>query len=415
LEAEKGQGFLAEPPNPWRDPSAAPSLGAPAVPKVRSVDSEVPAGKLGVRDVLFGGRVSWISLAVVLLVAAATCLGGALVARYSAQVMAAFTTSSATVATEGIPEGSTDRFAVVAAEVGGSVVTVRVVSPTGGALGSGVVIDDQGYIVTNNHVISSFAKDPVNYRIAVVFNDGKEVPAGLVGRDPKTDLAVLKVDNVDNLSVAKLGDSENLKVGEEVVAAGSPLGLRSTVTHGVISALHRPVEEPPEPGEEDTGGVIMDAIQIDAPINHGNSGGPLFNMNAEVIGINTLGKVSGPTGGSIGLNFAIPVNEVKFVADTLIRDGKIAHPMVGVKVVDVSNSVASGAQVVEVTPGSPAERAGLMEGDVVVRIGDRKVVDTAALSVALRQLRVGQDAQLEVVREGRHVVLTINPIPNTGA
>ena len=144
----------------------------------------------------------------------------------------------------------------------------------------------------------------------MVFNDGKEVPANLVGRDPKTDLAVLKVDNVDNLVVARLGDSEKLQVGEEVIAAGAPLGLRSTVTHGIISALHRPVPLSGDGSDTDT---VIDGVQTDASINHGNSGGPLINMNSEVIGINTAGKSLSDS--ASGLGFAIPVNEVKDVVD----------------------------------------------------------------------------------------------------
>ena len=158
----------------------------------------------------------------------------------------------------------------------------------------------------------------------MVFNDGKEVPANLVGRDPKTDLAVLKVDNVDNLVVARLGDSDKVQVGDEVIAAGAPLGLRSTVTHGIVSALHRPVPLSGDGSDTDT---VIDGIQTDASINHGNSGGPLINMSSEVIGINTAGKSLSDS--ASGLGFAIPVNEVKETVQTLIKDGKIAHPTLG--------------------------------------------------------------------------------------
>ena len=171
--------------------------------------------------------------------------------------------------------GPSDRFAKVAQSVADSVVTIEAVSDEQGSQGSGVVIDGRGYIVTNNHVISEAANNPSQYKTTVVFNDGKEVPANLVGRDPKTDLAVLKVDNVDNLTVARLGDSDKVHVGDEVIAAGAPLGLRSTVTHGIISALHRPVPLSGDGSDTDT---VIDALQTDASINHGNSGGPLINM-----------------------------------------------------------------------------------------------------------------------------------------
>ena len=243
--------------------------------------------------------------------------------------------------------------------------------------------------------------------MTVVFNDGKEVPANLVGRDPKTDLAVLKVDNVDNLTVARFGNSDTLRVGEEVVAAGAPLGLRSTVTHGIISALNRPVPLSGEGSDTDT---VIDAIQTDAPINHGNSGGPLIDMNSEVIGINTAGKSLSDS--ASGLGFAIPVKEVKATVETLIRDGKINHPTLGLSARSVSNDLASGAQVANVKAGSPAEKAGIKENDVVIKVGDRKVADADEFVVAVRNLPIGKDSPIEVMREGRKVVLMVNPAPD---
>jgi S1-C subfamily serine protease len=238
----------------------------------------------------------------------------------------------------------------------------------------------------------------------VVFNDGKDVPANLVGRDPKTDLAVLKVDNVDNLSVARLGDSDKLHVGDEVIAAGAPLGLRSTVTQGIISALHRPVPLSGDGSDTDT---VIDGVQTDAAINHGNSGGPLISMNSDVIGINTAGKSLSDS--ASGLGFAIPVNEVKNVVEALIKDGKIAHPTLGLTARSVSNDLASGAQVANVKAGGPAEKAGILENDVVVKVGDRAVADADEFVVAVRLLKIGQDAPIEVVRDGRPVTLTVNP------
>jgi len=306
-----------------------------------------------------------------------------------------------------LPEG---RFAEVAAAVADSVVTIEATSESEGSQGSGVVIDGQGYIVTNNHVISEAAANPSKFTLKVVFNDGKEVKANLVGRDPKTDLAVLKVDNVDNLTVARLGDSDKLVVGEEVIAAGAPLGLRSTVTHGIISALHRPV---PLSGDGTDTNTVIDGVQTDASINHGNSGGPLINMNAEVIGINTAGKSLSDS--ASGLGFAIPVNEVKTVVETLIRDGKIAHPTLGLTARSVSNDVASGAQVADVKAGSPAEQAGILENDVVIKVGDRKVADADEFVVAVRQLKIGEPAPIEVMREGRPVTLTVTPVADNAA
>ena len=408
LAAEKNGAGPDEPDDPWRDPAAAAALGSPAV------DTPVPqtapgySGKLGVRDVLFGGRVSYLALAVLLLIALLIGTLGGVIGRKTAEVVEAFTTSKVTLSTPGNTELPAGRFAKVAAATAGAVVTVESKSDQEGMQGSGVVIDGHGYIVTNNHVISEAANNPSQFKTTVVFNDGKEVPANLVGRDPKTDLAVLKVDNVDNLSVAQLGDSDKVRVGDEMLAAGAPLGLRSTVTHGIISALHRPVPLSGEGSDTDT---VIDAIQTDASINHGNSGGPLIDMNSQVIGINTAGKSLSDS--ASGLGFAIPVNEVKQVTQTLIKDGKILHPTLGLSTRSVSNAIASGAQVANVKAGSPAQKGGILENDVIVKVGNRKVADADEFVVAVRQLAIGQDAPIEVVRDGRHVTLTVKPDADT--
>jgi S1-C subfamily serine protease len=345
-----------------------------------------------VRDVLFGGRVSYLALSVLAVLALLIGSVGGVVGRKTAEVVEAFTTSKVTLSTNGNSESPAGRFAKVAAAVADSVVTIQSVSDQEGMQGSGFVVDGRGYIVTNNHVISEAANNPSQFKTTVVFNDGKEVPANLVGRDPRTDLAVLKVDNVNNLSVAKLGDSDKVRVGDEVLAAGAPLGLRSTVTHGIISALHRPIPLSGEGSDTDT---VIDAIQTDASINHGNSGGPLIDMDSHVIGINTAG-------------------EAKVVAQALIKDGKIVHPTLGVSARSVSNAIAQGAQVANVKAGGPAEKGGILENDVVVKVGNRAVADADEFVVAVRQLTVGQPAPVEVVRDGRHLTLTVTPGPDGG-
>jgi S1-C subfamily serine protease len=395
------------PADPWRDPAAAAALGTPAVAKPTHIPPAAAVGKLGVRDVLFGGRVSYTALAVLGITAMLIGIAGGWVGRKTAEVVEAFTTSKVTLSTSDTGEVPPGRFAQVAASVADSVVTIEAKSDESGAQGSGVVVDERGYIVTNNHVISEAAASPSKFKLTVVFNDGKEVPANLVGRDPKTDLAVLKVDNVDNLTVAKFGDSDKLRVGEEVIAAGAPLGLRSTVTSGIISALNRPVPLSGEGSDTDT---VIDAVQTDASINHGNSGGPLIDMNSLVIGINTAGKSLSDS--ASGLGFAIPVNEVKATVETLIRDGKIAHPTLGLSARSVSNDLASGAQVANVKTGGPADKAGVKENDVVVKVGDRMVADADEFVVAVRQLALGKDAPIEVMRDGRKVTLTVNPTPD---
>lgn len=408
LEAEKDKDQPEKPADPWRDPGAAAALGSPALTRATPYVVGGQRDRLGVRDVLFGGRVSYLALAILGIIALLIGVIGGVIGRKTAEVVQAFTTSRVTLSTSGNAEVPAGRFAKVAAAIADSVVTVESVSDQEGMQGSGVVVDGRGYIVTNNHVISEAANNPSQWKTTVVFNDGKEVPGNLVGRDPKTDLAVLKVDNVDNLTVARLGDSDKVRVGNEVLAAGAPLGLRSTVTHGIVSALHRPI---PLSGENSDTDTVIDAVQTDASINHGNSGGPLIDMDSQVIGINTAGKSLSDS--ASGLGFAIPVNEAKSVAQTLIRDGKIVHPTLGVNVQSVSNSIASGALVKNVKAGSSAEKGGILENDVVVKVGDRKVADADEFIVAVRQLTVGKPTPIEVVREGRHVTLTVAPGPDT--
>lgn len=406
LAAEKDGAAPEEPEDPWRDPGARAALGSPAVERGASRAGLGFHGKLGVRDVLFSGKVSRLALAVLLLTALLTGLIGGVIGRKTAEVVQAFTTSKVTLSTGGNNEEPAGRFAKVAAATADAVVTIESKSDQQGMQGSGVIIDGKGYIITNNHVISEAANNPSQFKTTVVFNDGKEVPANLVGRDPKSDLAVLKVDNVDKLTVARFGDSDKLHVGDDVLAAGAPLGLRSTVTHGIISALHRPVPLSGEGSDTDT---VIDAVQTDASINHGNSGGPLISMDSQVIGINTAGKSLSDS--ASGLGFAIPINEAKQVAQTLIRDGKIQHATLGVSTRSVSNAIASGAQVANVKAGSPAQKGGILENDVIVKVGNRKVADADEFVVAVRQLPIGQDAPVEVVREGRHVTLTVKPDP----
>jgi S1-C subfamily serine protease len=380
-------------------PAQVPAMPAPVAPPVAK-------SKLGVRDILFGGKLTRVALTLLAVIAIAIGLGGGWVGRKTAEVIEAFTTPKMTLNTADasqLPEGY---MAKVAAAVADSVVTVQAMSDSEGSQGSGVVVDGRGYIVTNNHVISEAALSPDKFEISIIFNDGKQAKANLVGRDPETDLAVLKVDNVDKLTVARLGDSDKLRVGNEVMAAGAPLGLRSTDTAGIVSALHRAV---PLSGDDSDTKTVIDAVQTDAAINHGNSGGPLLNMASEVIGINTAGKSLSDS--ASGLGFAIPVNEMKYVAQTLIRDGKISHATLGVTVQGLNDSGTGGAKVTKVNPGGPADRAGIKENDVVVKVGDRTVNNLDELTVAVRQLAIGQDAPIDVLRDGKPITLTVKPDP----
>jgi S1-C subfamily serine protease len=391
-----------EPPSyPLADPApvqAPTALAAAAPPVARR--------KLGVRDILLGGKLTRVALALLAVIAIAIGLVGGWVGRTTAEVIEAFTTPKMTLNTADASQLPGGYMAKVAAAVADSVVTVQAMSDSDGSQGSGVVVDGRGYIVTNNHVISEAALSPDKFEISIIFNDGKQAKANLVGRDPETDLAVLKVDNVDKLTVARLGDSDKLRVGDQVMAAGAPLGLRSTDTSGIVSALHRAV---PLSGEGSDTKTVIDAVQTDAAINHGNSGGPLLNMASEVIGINSAGKSLSDS--ASGLGFAIPVNEMKYVAQTLIRDGKISHATLGVTAEGLNDSGTGGAKVTKVKPGGPADRAGIKENDVVVKVGDRVVHNLDELTVAVRQLTIGQDAPIDVLRDGKRITLTVKPDP----
>ncbi|KGN39427.1 S1C family serine protease [Knoellia subterranea] len=296
------------------------------------------------------------------------------------------------------PDGSV---ANIAAKAIPSVVTIRVEAADGDGTGSGWVLDDKGHIVTNNHVVSSAANGG---EITVVLTNGKQSKAEIVGRDVSYDLAVLKVDRTD-LTPLPLGDSTTVVVGDPVIAVGAPLGLESTVTTGIISALNRPVT----PGEANDQSFI-NAIQTDAAINPGNSGGPLLDMEGRVIGINSAiarvaGNAIGGQSGNIGVGFAIPSAQVKITVDQLIRTGKAEHPIIGVLLdreyqgEGVRIATDSG-DTPAVTPGGPADKAGLKAGDVITAFEGRPMADPDALVVAIRSKPVGSTVTLTVVRDG---------------
>lgn len=265
--------------------------------------------------------------------------------------------------------------------------------------GSGFVIRQDGYILTNNHVATA-AGD--NGKITVVFADGEQVPATLVGRDASYDLAVVKVDKT-GLPTLLFGSSERVKVGNPVIAVGAPLGLDSTVTTGIVSALNRPVVA----GQSQDQRSYINAVQTDAAINPGNSGGPLVDERGQVVGINTaIARVPGSTsgsGGNIGLGFAIPADTAKRTADQLIKSGKAEHPAIGA-LLDQSYT-GEGARITgsgstpAVTPGGPAAKAGLKDGDIVLSIDGRKVTSADMLIVTIRSKAVGDRVRL-LVRSG---------------
>lgn len=290
--------------------------------------------------------------------------------------------------------GSVER---VAASVLPSVVKISVTGPQGSGSGSGIILSSDGEILTNDHVVEAAAGGTM----AVSFNDGSTAPATVVGTDPLTDLAVIQAKGVTGLTPATLGKSGNLDVGENVVAIGSPFGLEATVTSGIVSALHRPVSVGGGTGTETT----YPAIQTDAAINPGNSGGPLVNMNGEVVGINSsIRSASNGMGeaGSIGLGFAIPIDNVLPIVDQLRNNETPTHAKLGVSVADATSKdgLVSGAGIQSVQAGSAADQAGLQRGDVITKVDDETVTGYQSLVATIRGHRPGDQVTLTVVKAG---------------
>ncbi|MFZ5845799.1 MAG: trypsin-like peptidase domain-containing protein [Actinomycetota bacterium] len=299
------------------------------------------------------------------------------------------------------PAGSVED---VANSVLPSVVKINVRGMQGAGSGSGVILSEDGEILTNYHVVE--VAEQGGGTVSVGFNDGSTAPAEVIGTDPLTDLAVIKAQDVSGLTPAKLGQSGNLDVGEQVVAIGSPFGLDATVTSGIVSALHRPVSVS---GQGSAMNTAYPAIQTDAAINPGNSGGPLVNMNGEVVGINSSIRTSSSAGegGSIGLGFAIPLDEVVPIVDQLRNGEAPTHARLGVSVTDASSQdgLLSGAGISDVSPGSAADEAGLEPGDVVTKVDDQPITDATSLVATIRGHRPGDTVTLTVVRDDKERTL----------
>ncbi len=265
------------------------------------------------------------------------------------------------------------------------------------SLGSGVIMSPDGYIVTNNHVVED--ADEISVKIA----NNEEYPARIVGRDPKTDIALIKIDPKHDLPAAEFGDSDKLRVGDWVIAIGNPFGFEHTVTAGIVSAKGRYLG----------GSTYENFIQTDASINPGNSGGPLFDMNGLMVGINTA--IYSRSGGNVGLGFAIPVNMVKTVVEQLKETGTVSRGWLGVMIQHVTSELADqfgldrpmGALVGEVTPDSPADKAGIEPGDIIVRFGDKEIEQMNMLPAIVAQTPVGKKVKIEVIRDGKRKKLTV--------
>ena len=283
-----------------------------------------------------------------------------------------------------------------------SVTQVNVAGGGQAGSGTGIIISSDGEILTNNHVVESGAEDGGS--ITVAFNDGSNAKAEILGRDSVTDLAVIKADGKSGLQPATLGSSADLQVGQQVVAIGSPFGLESTVTSGIISALNRPVASSGGGGNDQT---VFPAIQTDAAINPGNSGGPLVDMQGRVIGINSAIRSNGGTtstdAGSIGLGFAIPIDLAKNVSRQLVKGDKVQHARIGVTVgpaIAQDDITGIGAEVKEVTKGSAGDDAGLEVGDVITAVNDAPVVSSNALVASIRGYQPGETITITYTRDG---------------
>jgi putative serine protease PepD len=293
-----------------------------------------------------------------------------------------------------------------------TVVTIAVTAGGGGGTGSGEVIRDGGYVLTNDHVISAAGSGG---SIGVLFSGGQTVPATIVGRAVKVDLAVLKVDPPEGVPVIGIGNSASLRVGQPVVALGAPLGLSGTVTAGIVSALGRDV---PVPADGGTTAVLPGAVQTDASINPGNSGGALVDCAGDLVGVNTaiatVPNAAGEAGGgSVGIGFAIPVDVAMVVADQLIAHGSYTPPTLGVQAAPVTPAVAeqfdvpAGLYLRVVTPGGPADKAGLRTGDVVTAIEGRPMTGPESLFLATVARHAGDEVRVEYHRDGKNAQVTV--------
>jgi len=385
-----------------RNPFSAPGQGFPNQPNQTPVVTKQKSGMTS----------HVVTAVVAALVSGALCLGVGFTAITNGWVHVPTSSSLSDVKSNTSGSGSAKAksgtavdWTAVAKEVSDSVVAIDVATSDGEAKGSGVVISDKGYIATNNHVISGAQQ------IQVTLASGAVYSAKVVGTDTTTDLAVIKLDNPpSDLKVAEFADSDNLAVGEAVMAIGNPLGYDDTATTGIVSALNRPVTVT----DDDNNAIVTNAVQIDAAINPGNSGGPTFNAAGQVIGINSSiasTASSSGTAGSIGIGFAIPSNLVKRVANEIIDNGSVKHVVLGITIksssVEADGVTRGCAQVQAVTDGGPASKAGVKAGDSIVAFNGKAVNNNYSLLGYVRASAMGDKVKLTVVRGGNTMDLEV--------
>ena len=385
-----------------RNPFGAPGQGFPNQPNQTPVVTKQKSGMTS----------HVVTAVVAALVSGALCLGVGFTAITNGWVHVPSSSSLSDVKSNTSGSGSAKAksgtavdWTAVAKEVSDSVVAIDVATGDGEAKGSGVVISDKGYIATNNHVISGAQQ------IQVTLASGAVYSAKVVGTDTTTDLAVIKLDNPpSDLKVAEFADSDNLAVGEAVMAIGNPLGYDDTATTGIVSALNRPVTVT----DDDNNAIVTNAVQIDAAINPGNSGGPTFNAAGQVIGINSSiasTASSSGTAGSIGIGFAIPSNLVKRVTNEIIDNGSVKHVVLGITIksssVEADGVTRGCAQVQAVTDGGPASKAGVKAGDSIVAFNGKAVNNNYSLLGYVRASAMGDKVKLTVVRGGNTMDLEV--------
>ena len=407
--------------DPWRDPSAPFWLGRGAVFSGGRPAQLEPENDAETEDELLGdddtedetppdnvrrGRFGLPSLTVVLIATVlAGLIGGGVGWFATRETNSALHRPDASIAQVdpkiSRPAGSV---AGVAKRVGPAVVSILVTTDSEAAIGSGVVIDKSGDVLTNNHVVAA-AKGDKTASIRVTFSNEATATAQIVGTDPTSDLAVIKVPNSD-LTVAQLGNSDKVAVGDQAIAIGSPLGLQGTVTAGIVSALNRPVHVYADDGTSD---AYLDAIQTDAPINPGNSGGALVDAAGAVIGINSAASVGSSDSGTTasGIGYAIPINYARSIALDLIRTGKTTHATLGAQAKTYLTTAKSGAYLAQVSPGKAAAEAGLKAGDVIVVL-DKTVIQSAdQLTVVIQQRKPGEKVSVTYYPRGSSARKTI--------
>jgi putative serine protease PepD len=405
------------PPGPPRPPGGGPGGGPsfPGPPPYGQATAAQPRPPSANRRRLIAG-----ALALALASAGVGGGVGALVAGGdSTTVVSSAGLQRSTDSSGGTSPAADNTVAKAAQKILPSVVTIAEESRQESGIGSGVVIRSDGYILTNNHVVSGAANGGT---LNVTLQDGRTFNATVVGTDPSSDLAVVKI-GAAGLTAATFGNSDALSIGELVVAVGSPLGMNGTVTSGIVSAVHRPVRTGDSTVQNDQN-AVLDAIQTDAPINPGNSGGPLVNSKGEIIGVNSaIATVnnggSNPFGGgqdqsgNIGVGFAIPGNYASSIASQLISTGRASHPYLGVNASTAgengSPAVAggTGAQIRSLVAGGPAEQAGLQAGDVITKLADRKVTNVDSLIAAVRSHAIGDQVTVAYTRNGENRTATV--------